>query len=223
MIELYHGSERIIRTPQYGVGNNRNDYGLGFYCTCDVELAKEWACSNEGSGFANHYSLNDAGLTVLDFNGGDFNILNWLAVLLQNRRFDLSTPIAIRAKQYLLDNFLPDYKDYDLLRCYRADDSYFAFSRAFLSNSITLEQLIRAMVLGNLGEQIVLRSQKAFEAISFIEAIPADACVYHAKRNARERKARADYQDISHELSPEGEVYISTIINEKWQNGDPRL
>ena len=223
MIDLFHGSEKIIRVPQYGVGNIRNDYGLGFYCTQEIDLAKEWACSDYESGFANHYKLNDAGLTCLNLNGEGYNILNWLAVLVENRRFDLSTPIAARAKQYLSDNFLPAYKGYDLLRGYRADDSYFAFSRAFLSNGITLEQLKRAMILGNLGEQVVIRSPKAFEAISFIEAIPADASVYYARRNARERKARADFQTITREPPPEGEVFISTIIKEKWQNGDPRL
>ena len=28
---LYHGSEKIIRTPVYGAGNKNNDYGSGFY------------------------------------------------------------------------------------------------------------------------------------------------------------------------------------------------
>ncbi|MBQ7366814.1 MAG: DUF3990 domain-containing protein [Spirochaetaceae bacterium] len=41
---LYHGSERIVETPQFGAGNPRNDYGLGFYCTQHLELVKEWAC-----------------------------------------------------------------------------------------------------------------------------------------------------------------------------------
>ena len=39
---LYHGSQRIIKTPVFGEGNPRNDYGLGFYCTESPELAKEW-------------------------------------------------------------------------------------------------------------------------------------------------------------------------------------
>lgn len=43
-MKLYHGSEKIVETPQFGAGNPRNDYGLGFYCTQNLELAKEWAC-----------------------------------------------------------------------------------------------------------------------------------------------------------------------------------
>ena len=222
-MELFHGSERIVRVPKYGVGNSRNDYGLGFYCTQDFELAKEWACSDQEGGFANCYSLDDSGLTCLDLNGPGYNILNWLAVLVENRRFDLSAPIALRAKQYLLDNFLPSYKGYDLLKGYRADDSYFAFSRAFLSNTITLSQLKRAMTLGGMGEQIVLRSREAFDRIAFVEAIAADASVYYPRRIVRERQARAGFQNICSELQPEQGIFVSTIINEKWTNTDARL
>ena len=39
---LYHGSKDIIEKPIYGQGKKYNDYGLGFYCTDNIELAKEW-------------------------------------------------------------------------------------------------------------------------------------------------------------------------------------
>ena len=52
METLYHGSKLIIKNPTYGKGNPENDYGLGFYCTRDPELAKEWACAEEDDGFA---------------------------------------------------------------------------------------------------------------------------------------------------------------------------
>lgn len=51
-LTLYHGSSLIIERPQFGKGNPFNDYGLGFYCTETLELAKEWACSMEQDGFA---------------------------------------------------------------------------------------------------------------------------------------------------------------------------
>lgn len=223
MIGVFHGSERIIRIPVFGEGNPRNDYGLGFYCIRELELAKEWACSEEENGFANQYELNTDGLTCLNLNGAGYNILNWLAILLENRRFDLSSPVSVRARQYILENFLPDYKEYDIIKGYRADDSYFSFSRAFLANTITLDQLKRAMRLGKLGEQIVLRSKGAFDAITYIQAIPADASVYHAKRMARDRETREDFQKMLIETSTGTDIYVSTIINENWTNEDSRL
>ena len=55
---LYHGSEKIIKKPIYGYGKKNNDFGLGFYCTENENLAKEWAVSSLDDGFANKYSLN---------------------------------------------------------------------------------------------------------------------------------------------------------------------
>lgn len=43
----------MIESPVWGVGNPNNDYGLGFYCTENIDLAKEWACSAESDGYAN--------------------------------------------------------------------------------------------------------------------------------------------------------------------------
>ena len=40
-ITLYHGSTKVIEKPSFGEGNPKNDYGLGFYCTENQELAKE--------------------------------------------------------------------------------------------------------------------------------------------------------------------------------------
>lgn len=37
-------------------------------------------------------------------------MLHWLAILLENREFDVSTPLASEAKDYLLQNFHTEYK-----------------------------------------------------------------------------------------------------------------
>ena len=39
--QLFHGSPSIIEKPQFGYGKVYNDYGLGFYCTDSLEMAKE--------------------------------------------------------------------------------------------------------------------------------------------------------------------------------------
>ncbi len=38
---IYHGSANIIERPIYGAGKSYNDYGLGFYCTDILDMAKE--------------------------------------------------------------------------------------------------------------------------------------------------------------------------------------
>ncbi|MCH5173723.1 MAG: DUF3990 domain-containing protein, partial [Bacteroidales bacterium] len=112
---------------------------------------------------------------------------------------------------------------YDIITGYRADDSYFSFSRAFLSNGISLEQLKRAMSLGKLGEQVVIKSRAAFERLLFMEAVPADVSIYHPRRIQRDRSARLAFNRMLQEDSGTNAVYVSDIIKEEWKADDPRL
>ncbi len=222
-LTVYHGSPVVIEKPQFGVGNPNNDYGLGFYCTETLDLAKEWACSVETDGYANKYTLDMSGLSVLSLTGGDFHILNWLFVLLENRKFRIGGDIARQAKSYIEDNFAIEYRSYDVIKGYRADDSYFSFATAFLNSTISLSQLERAMVLGKLGEQVVAVSQKAFNALTFEEAIPAPKEIYYPMKLARDTAAREDFQKEKGRGSILTETYILDIIRQGWKNDDQRL
>ena len=222
-IIVYHGSSKIIEKPIWGMGNPNNDYGLGFYCTENEELAKEWACSSESDGYANKYSLDLTGLSVLSLTNGEYNILNWLFVLLENRQFRISGDIATQAKEYIFDNFAIDYKKYDVIKGYRADDAYFSFANAFLNNTISVSQLEKAMVLGKLGEQVVAISQKAFNAFEFMEATVAPNEMYLPKKMARDSASRDEFKKEKSRGSVLTEKYILDIIREGWKNDDERL
>lgn len=221
-IILYHGSSDIIDVPRFGYGNPNNDYGLGFYCTEDIDLAKEWACSSDTDGFANEYVLDCDGLSVCDLGHGH-SILNWMAVLVENRTFDLTSAVALEARDYLLANFLPDYRSSDIIRGYRADDSYFTFAKDFLNNNIPLETLSEAMRLGRLGEQIVLKSDKAFHAVSFRQAHRAENSVYYPLRLFRDRNAREEYQEMRKSVNVVNSVFMIDIMRNKWKVDDERL
>ena len=84
-ITLYHGSKQIIEKPTLKGGKETNDYGFGFYCTKEIELANEWACPDNNDGYANEYSLDLNGLNVLDLSDKKYHILNWIALLLKYR------------------------------------------------------------------------------------------------------------------------------------------
>lgn len=222
-LTIYHGSGAIREVPVHGLGNPHNDYGLGFYCTESPDLAKEWACSEGRGGFANRYTINLDGLEILHLNSPDYHILNWLAILLENRTFDTRAAVAQQTKEYLLAHFLPDYKHFDIIIGYRADDSYFSFSRAFLENLISLDQLRRAMKLGKMGEQVVLKSQKAFDNIHFEQAEFVDGAVYYPLRQKRDRDAREEYFKLQAQSAAADAVYAIDILRQNWLNNDPRL
>ena len=222
-MRLYHGSENIIEKPVYGKGARYNDYGKGFYCTENIELAKEWACAKQKNGYANIYDLDLSELNVLNLNSGSYNILNWLAILADIRTYWQNGSIAEPAKNYIKENFLPDISTYDVIIGYRAYDSYFSFAQDFVSGVISLQKLAQAMRLGKLGEQIVLKSPKAFAQIQFAGYENADAEEYYIKKNEREREARRQYRRNKKEEADVNELFILDIMREEIKNGDARL
>ena len=224
LIKLYHGSPSVVEKPALGSGKPQNDYGPGFYTTRSIELAKEWACPKPGEdGFANEYILDDADLKVYKISGEEYNILNWLAILLNNRHFKISQGISEGARAYLIENFMPDISDADVLIGYRADDSYFSYANAFLNNGLSLQQLETAMYLGNLGEQLVLKSEKAFSKLSFKRFELADSRIYYPKRMARDIEARRVYREQVSMEKIINAVYVLDIIRGGWKNDDTRL
>lgn len=222
-LTLYHGSSLILKHPEFGNGNPFHDYGLGFYCTETLEVAKEWACSMAQDGFVNRYSFRTDGLSILNLTDGNYTILNWLSILLMNRKFNLSSDIAAQGKAYLVSTFLPPYEDYDVIIGYRADDSYFSFASAFLNNTISLAQFKRAMSLGKPGEQVVLKSEQSFSRLRFEESIHAEGTIYYLKKVTRDSEARATlYAECKAPLAPDA-FYMIDILREGRKNHDARL
>lgn len=223
-IVIYHGSQQIVEVPKHGIGKKYNDYGQGFYCTENIELAKEWACPVKNDGYSNKYVLHTEGLNVMHLTKGSFNILNWLAILLQNRKFDINNNVGSSAREYLLEHFLPDMTGVDIMIGYRADDSYFSFAEDFVNNAISVRDLNVAMQLGTLGEQIVLLSPKSFGQIEFVEYEVADYREYYYKRTQRDKQARTDYQQRKKDLALLREdLFVLDLIREDMKNDDPRL
>ncbi|MGN1198727.1 MAG: DUF3990 domain-containing protein [Acetatifactor sp.] len=221
IITLYHGSDKIVEQPIYGEGKKNNDFGLGFYCTASEELAKEWAVSSLRDGFSNRYTIDTEYLNVLNLNSPDYTILNWIAVLVEHRLFSIKTPIARRAKGYLIDHFGINVNAFDLITGYRADDSYFDYAESFLNNGISVEQLARAMRLGKLGEQIVIKSKYAFSMLKYEGFDVATKDQYYILRKSRNDEANQLYVDMLEEES-DG-LYIQDIIRGGIQNDDPRI
>lgn len=222
-IIIYHGSQKIIDKPIYGVGNPKNDYGLAFYCTENLELAKEWAVDEGRDGYSNKYRLDVKGLTCLDLSSKEYNILHWITLLLSNRVFDLKSDIAKAGKEYLTKNFSLPYYEYDLIKGYRADDSYFSFAESFLNNTISCQRLSQALRLGNLGEQIALKSERAFSLIEFLgyEVAPAD--VYYPLRKQRNEKARIEFLSDKQGVYNPDAVYLNDILRGGIDKFDSRL
>lgn len=221
---LYHGSKNIIEKPIFRGGKETNDYGYGFYCTENIELANEWACPDNNDGYANKYELDMTGLNVLDLTKPEYNILNWMALLLQFRIPQGVSPNDEQAREYILKNFSVDLTKVDVIIGYRADDSYFSFARDFLRNTITVAQLSRAMELGKLGIQVVLHSEKSFEQLKYVGYSIADNETYYTKRYTRDLQAKEEYFETTRNSKvTQNDLFIMDIIRQEVKNNDPRI
>lgn len=196
---IYHGSSQIIEKPTYGLGNKDNDYGLGFYCTENIELAREWACSDKENSWCNRYALSTDGLKILNLTSDEYNELQWLALLMDNRDVRMGNTQIESAAKWLVDNYLIDISGYDVIIGYRADDSFFSIVRSFVNGTLPIELLKKSLERGVLGEQVVLKSKKAFEQIKFEKVEAVDHRTYYPRRVSRSTRASEEFsnQDIS--------------------------
>ena len=65
-IILFHGSPDKIINPVFGGGEDKHDYGKGFYLTESIELASEWAVCrpNDLNGWVHKYELETEDLKI---------------------------------------------------------------------------------------------------------------------------------------------------------------
>lgn len=203
-ITLYHGNKDKNMIPAYGRGKTDNDYGQGFYTTPDLELAKEWAYAkySKGSiGFVHSYEIDLSQFNVLDFT--KYDSMHWLAELLVNRTLDLSDDsdgfLQDRIEQ-IIKHFKIDTSSYDVIIGYRADDSYFSYALDFVRISISKETLDRAFRLGDLGLQVFIKSEAAFECIKKCRHCCCQVDAKYAEFYARrDRLARTKYIEVKRE------------------------
>lgn len=223
-ITLYHGSKIIIEKPTFRGGKETNDYGYGFYCTKEIELANEWACPDNNDGYANEYELDLDGLKILDLSDKKYHILNWIALLLKYRIPEGLNQNDEQTREYILTNFFIDLTDVDIIIGYRADDSYFSFARDFVKNAITVSQLSRAMEIGKLGLQVVLHSEKSFEHLKYVKSTIAQNEIYYTKRTVRSLQAKEEYFNATRNVKVnKDDLFIMDIIRQEVKNDDPRL
>lgn len=198
ILTIYHGSNLEIKKPIYHFNNSNihNDYGLGFYCTRSLDLAKEWANRKTANGLVNSYSFDLRSLKILDLtNKNKYSVLNWIAILIHNREFSIDEKIEFKDAFAYLAKYYIDVNSYDVVIGYRADDAYFRFPLMFIKNVLTLEKLEEIYLNGNLGVQIVLISEKAYDHIKFIKTIESES-IYHERFLRRKESADISYRRL---------------------------
>ena len=152
----------------------------------------------------------------MDLN--DYGILAWIAEVIANRGTSLESAEITGSR--IVEMYRISTADFDIIKGYRADDSYFSYARDFISGVISYEQLGKAMQLGSLGEQYCLKTEKAFQHLKFIAKEHVPSAEWYSKKMLRDRNARNGYKDMEKETYHRGELYISRIIDEEMKSDD---
>lgn len=196
-ITLFHGTPDKIVVPTYGLGEKRHDYGIGFYLTDNIDLAKEWAVCrpNEKNGWVHQYELGTEGLKILDFQEKD--VLAWLAELMKHRDAADSKRYRMLAVKFI-EKYGVDASDYDVIKGWRANASYFYIAKEFVRDNIDLEILPELLSLGGLGIQYCIKSERAYSKLQEVEEklLPVDYKEYSQKYNERDITARRKMREL---------------------------
>ena len=212
-IILYHGSPAKEIKPAFGLGEDRHDYGKGFYLTENIDLAKEWAVCrpDETNGWVHKYELDMEGLKVLDFQ--KYSILSWLAELMKHRD-------AADSKRYrmLSQKFIAKYgietSGYDVIKGWRADASYFYIAKEFARDNIDMDILEELLSLGGLGIQYCIKSERAYAQLHEIEEdmISVPYSEFNEQYNQRDIEARDNMRKLVDSEANKVTKVFSTLL-----------
>ncbi len=196
-IILYHGSPNKVVVPQFGFGEGKHDYGKGFYLTENIELAKEWAVCrpDETNGWVHKYELETDDLKILDFQ--EHNILSWLAELMKHRDASDSRRYKVLSKKFIAEYGI-DTSEYDVIKGWRANASYFYIAKEFVRDNIDIEILEELLSLGGLGIQYCIKSELAYSKLTEVEdgPISVDYSEFNEKYNERDIIARKRMREL---------------------------
>ena len=194
---LYHGSSEKQFTPIFGKGEDRHDYGRGFYLTENIELAKEWAVCRPDSanGWVHKYELDRTGLRIFNFQ--EYDILAWLAELMKHRAASDSKRYRMLSARFI-EKYGIDILNYDVIKGWRANASYFYIAKEFVRDNVDISILEELLSLGGVGIQYCIKSELAFSKLVEIEKdiIPVEYEEFNNKYNERDINARRKMKEL---------------------------
>ncbi len=212
-ITLYHGTTDKNVVPTFGLGNEKHDYGKGFYLTENQELAKEWAVCrpNQKNGWLHKYELDTDTLNIIDFEQHD--VLCWLAELMKHRDADDTKRYRILSAKFI-EKYGTDTSNYDVIKGWRANASYFFIAKEFVRDNVDIDILEKLLSLGNLGIQYCIKTEKAYSCLKEIpnSIQPVNYTEFNEKYNQRDIEARKNMCTLVNSDENRVEKVFSTLL-----------
>lgn len=146
---IFHGSGKIVKSPEIRIGKYHKDFYYGFYCTLYRGQAERWATRFTGNGYVNEYELGSVeGLKYLKFDG---MTEEWL--------------------DFVVDCRLGNRHQYDIVEGPMANDTIFNFVQDFVDGKITRSALWELAKFKKPTHQISFHTASALETLHFIRGV----------------------------------------------------
>lgn len=143
-MEIYHGSNTVIRQPRIIEGRFTKDFGAGFYCTLLKAQAQRWAQRYDNA-IVDVYEYEESeGLKMLRF---DEMTDQWLDFIVACRR-------GLR-------------HDYDIVEGPMADDQIYNYVADFIDGVLTREQFWVMARFKYPTHQLAFCSQRGLATLTF--------------------------------------------------------
>ena len=212
---LFHGTPDRIVVPTFGKGEEKHDYGQGFYLSESIDLAKEWAVCrpNEERGWVHKYELETDDLRILDFQ--EKGVLPWLAELMKHRDAADSKRYRMLARKFI-EKYGIDTESYDVIRGWRANASYFYIAKEFVRDNIDMDILEELLSLGGLGIQYCIKTERAYSGLNEVEEdlLEVPYAEFNEKYNQRDLTARQKMRELVDSDANRVTKVFSTLFEE---------
>lgn len=159
-MELYHGSNVIVRIPEIRKSLHRLDFGMGFYTTSSFEQAKKWAINKTrreeyGKAVVSVFEVSDDFLDndelyICNFEKADEKWLDFVISNRTDRNFSF---------------------DYDIVKGAVANDRVFASLNAFEAGFMDKATLLIELKTWLYVDQILFHTEKSLELLHFKKEI----------------------------------------------------
>ena len=149
-MRLFHTGYQEIKTPDIRHGRKNADFGQGFYMTADQAFAERWGKEmKDEQVYVNLYELDEEGLSVKVFSRD----MEWFRYIAGNRS---GRPDA--------------YPEYDVIVGPIANDTIYDVMGIITSGFLPPETSLKLLRIGPEYRQIVLKTEKAAEALKLISS-----------------------------------------------------
>lgn len=146
---IYHGSKKIVDSPEIRISKYNKDFYFGFYCTSLPEHAIRWAVRFNGAGYLNEYLYTpDSRLKVKQFSEMSEE---WLDFIVSCR--------------------LGHSHEYDIVKGPMANDTIFNYVQNFADGKISRAAFWELARFRRPTHQISFHTARALTTLSFMKGI----------------------------------------------------